>query len=239
MTVCKTMAAVATVAALALGAAQARDAAPDTAAPPVPFGKLFGGPFELVDHDGIARTDRDYRGRYLLIYFGYTYCPDICPASLQEMAAALEQLGERAKGVVPVFVTVDPKRDTPDVLKAYVMQFGDRFVGLGGSEQQISKVARSFRLHRLKVVPDWASGPEDYLVDHSSLTFLVGPEGEVLTLFPHDTPAATMAMRLRNYLMQASDGEAPGRPACHLAEHDELVAANWLTGLLFCAAPAI
>ena len=122
------------------------------------------------------------------------------------MAAALEQLGDRAEGVVPVFVTVDPQRDTPDVLKAYVMQFGDRFVGLGGSEQQIRKVAKSFRLHRLKVVPEWASGPEDYLVDHSSLTFLIGPDGKVLTLFPHNTPAAIMAMRLRNYLMPATDG---------------------------------
>ena len=206
MAIRKTMAAVAVTAALAFGAAQARDAAPGADAPPLPFGKLFGGPFELVDHNGVARTDRDYLGRHLLIYFGYTYCPDICPASLQEMAAALEQLGDRAEGVVPVFVTVDPKRDTPDVLKAYVMQFGDRFVGLGGSEQQIRKVAKSFRLHRLKVVPEWASGPEDYLVDHSSLTFLIGPDGMVLTLFPHNTPAATMAMRLRNYLMPATDG---------------------------------
>jgi len=206
MAIGKTMAAVAVTAALAFGAAQARDAAPGADAPPLPFDKLFGGSFELVDHNGVARTDRDYLGRHLLIYFGYTYCPDICPASLQEMAAALEQLGDRAEGVVPVFVTVDPKRDTPDVLKAYVMQFGDRFVGLGGSEQQIRKVAKSFRLHRLKVVPEWASGPEDYLVDHSSLTFLIGPDGKVLTLFPHNTPAATMAMRLRNYLMPATDG---------------------------------
>ena len=188
MAIGKTLAAVAVTAALAFGAAQARDAAPGADAPPLPFGKLFGGSFELVDHNGVARTDRDYLGRHLLIYFGYTYCPDICPASLQEMAAALEQLGKRAEGVVPVFVTVDPKRDTPDVLKAYVMQFGERFVGLGGSEQQIRKVAKSFRLHRLKVVPEWASGPEDYLVDHSSLTFLIGPDGKVLTLFPHKHP---------------------------------------------------
>ncbi len=186
------------------GASFSSDDAPEP--PPLPLAKLFGGPFELVDHDGMVRTDRDFHGRYVLLYFGYTYCPDICPASLQEIAAALEQLGDDGRDVQPVFVTVDPKRDTSMVLKGYVAQFGERFVGLGGSEKQIRGLAKAYRLHRVKVVPEWSEGEDDYLVDHSSLTFLLGPDGNVVTLFPHNTPADTMAMRLRGYLMPGSGG---------------------------------
>lgn len=172
---------------------------------PMPFNKLFGGPFELVDHEGVTRTDRDFHGRHVLIYFGYTYCPDICPASLQEMATALDQLGEAGREVQPLFVSIDPGRDTPMILKDYVAQFGERFIGLSGSEAAIRKLAKAYRLHRVKVVPDWSQGGDDYLVDHSSLTFLLGPNGKVLTLFPHNTPAGTMAMRLRPYLAKSSD----------------------------------
>lgn len=188
------------------GVGLTRDSAPVPAVPVLAFDKLFGGPFELIDHDGMVRTDKDFHGRYVLIYFGYTYCPDICPASLQEMAAAIEQLGETAAQVQPVFISIDPKRDPPKVLKDYVAQFGPSFVGLSGTEQQIAKLAKAYRLHRVKVVPDWSTGAEDYLVDHSSLTFLLGPDGKVLTLFPHNTPAGTMAMRLRTYLAAKADG---------------------------------
>ena len=175
-------------------------------APPLPFGKLFGGPFSLLDQDGRSRTDRDFHGRYVLVYFGYTYCPDICPTSLQEMAAALDELGNAGKAVQPVFITIDPKRDTPEVLKAYVRQFGARFVGLSGPERETAKLAKAYRLHRVKVVPEWSSSDADYLVDHSSNTFLIGPDGEVLTLFPHNTPADTMAMRIRSYVTAGADG---------------------------------
>ncbi len=192
---------------LSAGAAAAfgSDSVPEPAAP-LPFDKLFGGPFELVDQNGATRTDRDFHGRHVLIYFGYTYCPDICPASLQEMAAALDQLGAAGRKVQPVFVSIDPGRDTPMILKDYVAQFGERFVGLSGTEAAIRKLAKAYRLHRIKVVPDWSQGGDDYLVDHSSLTFLLGPNGKVLTLFPHNTPAGTMAMRLRPYLAIPSDG---------------------------------
>jgi protein SCO1/2 len=191
---------------LVVAGASAAPGSDDVPAPPLPLEKLFGGPFELVDHDGMVRTDRDFHGRHVLLYFGYTYCPDICPTSLQEMAAALEQLGEAGGDVQPVFVTIDPKRDTQMVLKEYVAQFGERFVGLGGTEQQTARLAKAYRLHRVKVVPDWSEAENDYLVDHSSLTFLLGPDGKVVTLFPHNTPAETMAMRLRAYLMPGADG---------------------------------
>lgn len=194
------------VLAAGIGVAVSRDGEPQPVAPPLAFGKLFGGPFELVDHDGMVRTDKDYRGRFALIYFGYTSCPDICPTSLQEMAAALDELGETAAEIQPLFISIDPKRDTPMVLKDFVSQFGDRFVGLSGSEGEIARLAKSYRLHRVKVVPEWSTSDNDYLVDHSSLTFLLGPDGMVLTLFPHNTPGSTMAMRLRDYLNANSGG---------------------------------
>ena len=164
------------------------------------------GRSSLIDQDGMVRTDEDFHGRFVLLYFGYTYCPDICPTALQEISAALEHLGEDGRAVQPVFVTIDPKRDTPMVLRDYVAQFGDRFVGLGGTENQIRGLAKAYRLHRVKVVPDWSESDEDYLVDHSSLTFLLGPDGKVMTLFPHNTPGDTMAMRLRAYLMPDAGG---------------------------------
>lgn len=186
------------------GAVRAGDRAPETA--PLPFAQLFGGPFELVDQDGVTRTDRDFRGHHMLLYFGYTYCPDICPTSLQEIAAALDRLGPAGRDIRAAFVSIDPERDTPEVLKDYVAQFGERFIGLTGTEAQVRAVAKAYRLHRVKVVPDWAEAGDDYLVDHSSLTFLIGPDGKVLTVFPHGTPAETMAMRLAAYLAPDTGG---------------------------------
>jgi protein SCO1 len=172
------------------------------APPPLPFEKLFGGSFTLVDQDGKTRTDRDFRGRFLLIYFGYTYCPSICPTNLAHMADALTRLGPAAERVQPVFITIDPMRDTPAQIRAYAESFGDRFIGLTGSEAQIRDVARKYRVHRRKVQdPDAAPGANDtYLVDHSSITHLVGPDGKFVTLFPHDTTGDVMAQRMEKYL---------------------------------------
>lgn len=198
-------------AALALGAGPAapHDAHRKGAAPsPLPMDKLFGGPFALTDHNGERRTDADYRDRYMLIFFGYTSCPVICPTDLQHMAEALDLLGSDAERVQPLFITVDPARDTPEVLKDYVANFSPRFVGLTGSEADIRKVAKTYRIHRRKIVVENAedgghgdhAGHDDYLVDHATLTFLMGPDGKFLTLFPHDTDGAVMAERLRLYL---------------------------------------
>jgi len=167
-------------------------------APPA-LKSLFGGSFALVDHEGRIRTDQDYRGRYLLIYFGYTYCPDICPTGLQTMSQALDSLGAKAEKVQPLFISIDPIRDRPKVLKDYVSHFHPNLVGLTGSEAQIRAVAKAYRVHRRKVMfsPD---DPEDYLVDHSSITHLIGPDGKFLTLFPHGTDAQVMSKRLAGYL---------------------------------------
>jgi protein SCO1/2 len=168
------------------------------AAPPA-LESLFSGGFELTDHNGTPRTSQEFRGRFMLIFFGYTYCPTICPTNLQQMAQALELLGDKAKKIVPIFITIDPKRDTPALLKEYMANFGPKFLGLTGTDAQIRAVTKSYRVHRRKVIPD-TSAPEDYLVDHSRLTLLLGPDGKFRRLFPHNTTGPVMAKRMTKYL---------------------------------------
>lgn len=159
----------------------------------------FGGPFSLIDHNGEARSDRDFRGRFMLIYFGYTHCPDLCPTGLQTIATALDELGAAADRIQPLFVTVDPARDTVELLRDYVGYFHPRLIGLTGSEQQIRAVSKAYRIHRLKVVTE---DEDDYLVTHSTITYLMGPDGRFVTLFPHDTDSAFMAQILLKYTTQ-------------------------------------
>jgi len=170
----------------------------ETALPPA-LSSLFGGSFSLRDQNGGIRTDRDFRGKYMLVFFGYTYCPTICPTNLEHMAWALEELGADADRVQPIFITIDPERDTPELLSDYVRSFGPSFIALTGSERDIAKVAKQYRIHRVKVMPE-GSDPGDYLVDHSSLTYLMGPDGTFITLFPHNTPGDEMARRIGAYL---------------------------------------
>jgi cytochrome oxidase Cu insertion factor (SCO1/SenC/PrrC family) len=152
----------------------------------VPPGVSIGGPFELVDHTGRTVTDRDYRGRFMLIFFGFTHCPDICPTELQVVADVLEKLGPRADRVAPLFITIDPERDSPGVLADYVALFDSRLIGLTGSEAQVAAAARAFRVYYAKTTPPGAS---TYLMDHSSFLYLVGPDGGFRALFRHGTPA--------------------------------------------------
>jgi len=151
----------------------------------VPPGMTLGGPFELMDQNGRSVTDRDFRGRFMLIFFGFTHCPDVCPTELQVVAEVLQQLGPRADRVAPIFITVDPARDTPAVLADYVALFDSRLVGLTGTEAQIAAVARAYRVFYAKVTPPGAS---TYLVDHSSFLYLMGPDGGFRALFRHGTP---------------------------------------------------
>ena len=112
---------------------------------------LVGGPFSLVGADGKTVTDADFRGRYMLVFFGFTHCPDICPAELQVIAQALDKLGDKAKKVVPVFITLDPERDTPQAMADYVKSFGPNFVGLTGSPEAIAAAAKAYRVAYAKV----------------------------------------------------------------------------------------
>ncbi len=169
------------------------------AAGDLPAGLSFGGPFELTDQNGRLRSDRDFRGKFLLIFFGYTGCPDICPLDLSVISRALDRLGVQGKRIQPIFITVDPARDTPEVLRDFISGFHPRFVALTGSESRIAAIAKAYRVHRRKVIVEPAY-PQDYLVDHGSLTYLMGPDGSFRTLFPHGTSAERMATVLRSYL---------------------------------------
>ena len=159
---------------------------------------LIGGPFTLVDQTGKTVTDQDFRGRYMLVFFGFTHCPDICPAELQVMSAALDELGPKADEVAPVFITLDPERDTQAAMGAYVKNFGSRFVGLTGSPEQIAVAAKAYRVAYSKLQEDKASS--DYSIDHSALVYLMDKDGQYITHFAYGTPASKMTETLRRYL---------------------------------------
>jgi protein SCO1/2 len=159
---------------------------------------LIGGPFALTDQTGKTVTDQDFRGRYMLVFFGFTHCPDICPAELQVMSATLDELGPKAAQVVPVFITLDPERDTQGVVAEYVKNFAPGFVGLTGSPEAIAEAAKAYRVAYSKFQEDKTTS--DYSIDHSALVYLMGPDGNYITHFAYGTPAAKMTETLRRYL---------------------------------------
>jgi protein SCO1 len=158
---------------------------------------LVGGPFSLTG-DGKTVTDRDFSGRYMLVFFGFTHCPDICPAELQVIAQALDRLGDKAKKVVPIFITVDPERDTPQAMAEYVKSFGPNFVGLTGSPEAIAAAAKAYRVAYSKIETN--ESPGDYTVDHSALVYLMGPDGKYVTHFYYGISAEKLAEKLDKLL---------------------------------------
>lgn len=170
---------------------------------PIQTRPAIGGPFTLVDHTGKTVTEKDFRGRHMLIFFGYTYCPDVCPTNLETIRQAMTLLGERAKKIAPIFVSVDYDRDTPDVLKLYVDMFGGKITGLSGSEKQIADVAKAYGVYYAKVAEknaDKAAKDDMYLMNHSAITYLMGPDGGFLTHFSHGTTAQEMADKIGKVL---------------------------------------
>ncbi|HLO23209.1 MAG TPA: SCO family protein [Methyloceanibacter sp.] len=161
---------------------------------------LIGGPFSLVDQTGKTVTDKDFRGRYMLVFFGFTHCPDVCPAELQVMADALGQLGPKASKIVPVFISLDPERDRPEAVGAYVKNFGPNFVGLTGSPEAIAAAAKAYRVSFSKFEYKDSNGQSGYSIDHLTLLYLMDKNGEYITHFSYGTPAAKMAETLRRYL---------------------------------------
>ena len=158
---------------------------------------LIGGPFELVDQDGQRATQESLKGKWSLIYFGYTYCPDVCPTSLSVMTQALDQIGPLAERITPVFITVDPERDTVAQLAAYHEHFHPSFVMLTGTPEQVRDAARTFRVYYRKAESESST---EYLMDHSSITYLMGPDGAYVTHFGHDATPEGMAATLREKL---------------------------------------
>ena len=156
----------------------------------------IGGPFTLSDQSGRSLTEQDLKGSHSLIYFGYTFCPDVCPTGLQVMSNAMDQLrAETQQKITPVFITIDPDRDTADQLKSYLGNFHPRIIGLTGTKGQIAQVARAYRVYYAKAKE--SRGKRDYLMDHSSIIFLMDREGNYISHFTHATTAEDLAEKLR------------------------------------------
>ena len=158
----------------------------------------IGGPFTLTDGAGKTVTDRSFRGKYMLVYFGYTFCPDVCPTTLTQVADALDKLGARADQVQPLFITVDPARDTAPVVGQYAAAFGPRFDGLTGTAEQVAAVAKEYRVyyapHRT------GPNPGDYTMDHSSILYVMDPQGRFDSVIRADEDADAMAADLSKLL---------------------------------------
>lgn len=171
------------------------------AVPPPPQGNLagssLGGAFALIDQDGKPRTDKDFAGKYRLMYFGYTFCPDICPTDVALVAKGLKAFEatapKRAAKVQPIFVTVDPERDDPASLKAFVSAFHPRLIGLTGTPAAIEAAKKTFGIYSRKVE---TSDPANYLVDHFAVIYLFGPNGEPIAFLPHGSTAAEVTAML-------------------------------------------
>ncbi len=158
-----------------------------------------GAKFMLVDHNGRMFTDKDMLGKFQLVYFGYTFCPDICPTSLQVVSQALDLLGERAQLITPYFITVDPERDNVEVMKNYVKYFNENLVGLTGSRDMIDRVVKGYRARYEKVVEEGAD-PDLYIMDHTASVYLMAPNGEFITKFAHGISAQQLVDALNEYL---------------------------------------
>jgi cytochrome oxidase Cu insertion factor (SCO1/SenC/PrrC family) len=163
----------------------------------LPAGAELGGPFRLVDHHGQAVTEASYAGKFMLVYFGFTFCPDVCPTELQAMATAIDDLGGAGDRVQPILISVDPERDRPAQLKEYVAAFHPRLVGLTGSGEDIAAVAKAYRVY-------YAKGPADadgnYVMDHTSFVYLMGPDGKLRSVFRAGTAPEVMAGEMQKQM---------------------------------------
>jgi protein SCO1/2 len=186
---------VALLIALALGACSS------PSSPPPLEGASMGGPFTLTDQNGRRVSDRDFAGKYRLIYFGYTYCPDVCPVDMQVIGAGLRRFeAENPAGaarVQPIFISVDPARDTPAVLRQFVAAFHPRMIGLTGSEAEIAQVAREYRIFYERGDPSAGGG---YMVNHTRMAVLYGPEGQPIAMIPHDQGPDGVAAELGRWV---------------------------------------
>lgn len=157
----------------------------------------FGGPFTLTNHLGQSVTDKDFTGKYRLIYFGFTFCPAICPTELAKITSALNILGERSKGIQPIFVTVDPERDTVEKMKNYVSLFHPSLVGLTGTPDQIKSMLKTYKIYAAKVDDPNLT---EYTMDHSSFIYFMAPDDRLLHIFKIGDSADVMAAKINEWL---------------------------------------
>jgi protein SCO1/2 len=157
-----------------------------------------GGPFALVDAQGRNVTDADFRGRVMLVYFGYTHCPDVCPTDLAAIGEAVRTLGPAADSLAPIFITLDPQRDTPAVMGDFVQLVDPKVIGLSGSPAATDAAAKAYRVYYTKVPQP--GFPDGYGIDHSAYMYLMGRDGKFLTVFRHGTEPDAIAAGIKPYL---------------------------------------
>lgn len=143
-------------------------------------GSAIGGAYELVDHSGQTVTDQKFAGQYKLVYFGFTFCPAICPTELQKISRVMDELGAKGENIQPLFITIDPQRDTVDVMREYVTLFHPRLIGLTGTQAQIDDVLKTYRVYAKQV---WEEGANDYTMDHSSYIYLMDAQDNLLSIY--------------------------------------------------------
>jgi protein SCO1/2 len=174
-------------------------------------GKIaVGGPFSLTTTEGKRVTEKDFLGKYMLIAFGYTYCPDICPSELQEIANALDDIGVKADNIVPVFISVDPERDTPEQLKQFTENFSPRIVGLVGTPDEIKAVLKVYRAYAKK---ERSSSPGVYAITHSAYIYIIDPKGEYVDRFDYPVTSDKIAAKLRKIVPDNLPNQAASNPA--------------------------
>ncbi|MDX1974628.1 MAG: SCO family protein [Rickettsiales bacterium] len=156
----------------------------------------IGGPFVLTNQDGQTVREEDFRGKLMLVFFGFTHCPDVCPTSAASLSQVMKQLGDKATQVAPIFISVDPKRDTPAVVKSYFANFDPRIVALTGDDEAVKQAASAYKVYYAAVAMD---GGNDYMVNHSSFIYLMDKKGKYLQHFAYDAPAddITKAVKTR------------------------------------------
>ena len=160
---------------------------------------LIGGPFEMVDHNGKPVTDKSYLGQYIFVYFGFTYCPDICPTELQVMTEALNMMDKKQADQVKILlVSIDPERDTPKQLASYVRNFHKNTIGLTGSKAQVKQMAKAYRAYYKKV--EDKENPDGYTMDHSSIVYVMGPDGKYLSHFSYGTRAKVISDKMKSLM---------------------------------------
>ena len=159
----------------------------------------IGGPFTLTDHNGNEVTERSFRGKYMLVFFGYTFCPDVCPTTLTDVSTALDILGVEGEKIVPLFISVDPARDTPEHLKEYATYFHPRLVALTGTPKQVAATAKAYRVYYAKAKSE-GSDPNDYLMDHSVYMYLMSPDGVFLQHFVRGQGPKKIAEVVKSHL---------------------------------------
>ncbi|KAJ3016018.1 UNVERIFIED_CONTAM: Cu-binding protein [Siphonaria sp. JEL0065] len=164
----------------------------------------IGGPFSLVDVNGVPVTDMDYRGKFMLLYFGYTFCPDVCPEELDKMAKVVDNLKAIRKDqtIVPIFISCDPKRDSLESIKEYLKDFHKDFIGLTGTHAQIKRAAKAYRLYFNAPPLALDDDDSDYLVDHSIFFYLVDPDGKYIAHFGKQETAETVTEKIVEFLRE-------------------------------------